>query len=485
LNSSSDNLFGNELAQLLMKKLEPFHQRPLYLALSGGMDSMLMLYTLSHVLSHVPELKYRLTAIHINHGLSHNADIWQQQCQQACDVLAVPLIARRVVIDINGRGLEAAARQSRYDVFDSVLPNKAVLLMAHHASDQAETFMLRLLRGSGLAGLGAMQERRALTHDAKDERVLLRPWLTLTREVLATRARAEGITWVDDESNQDQRFDRNWVRHRILPSLKERHPAIETRLTMTTERLQSDYRLLQQLLEPFVEAVILPCKWPLTGAYALSLTELQRHPYALQEHLVRHWLLLNECAMPEGDKVWHWLQQCFNAADDKMPECAYGEVTLRRYRQHVYVVFSIANKQLPEHIRLPLVEPVAWLGGVIVLEDDNANSSAVHSSSFDLSQGMEFKASGLSECSLLPAGQCSGMKVRFNGRPSRTLKNIWQEQGIPPWLREHWPSLVIDSDTIIPIGLVNSCSLNLLKCEPIELLSLKWQPCAIGRCLTQ
>ena len=79
--------------------------------------------------------------------------------------------------------------------------------MAHHASDQAETFMLRLLRGSGLAGLGAMQEQRALTHDAKDERVLLRPWLTLTHEVLATRARAEGITWVDDESNQDQRFD--------------------------------------------------------------------------------------------------------------------------------------------------------------------------------------------------------------------------------------------------------------------------------------
>ena len=77
------------------------------------------------------------------------------------------------------------------------------------------------------------------------------------------------------------------------------------------------------------------------------------------------------------------------------------------------------------------------------------------------------------------------MKVRFNGRPSRTLKNIWQEQGIPPWLREHWPSLVIDSDTIIPIGLVNGCSLSLLKCEPIELLSLKWQPCAIGRCLTQ
>ena len=156
MNSSSDNLFENELAQLLIKKLEPFHQRPLYLALSGGMDSMLMLYTLSHVLNHAPELKHRLTAIHINHGLSDNADTWQQQCQQACDVLAVPLITRRVVIDINGRGLEAAARQSRYDVFDSVLPNKAVLLMAHHASDQAETFMLRLLRGSGLAGLGAM-----------------------------------------------------------------------------------------------------------------------------------------------------------------------------------------------------------------------------------------------------------------------------------------------------------------------------------------
>lgn len=461
MNSFLDNMLKDDLAQLLMTTLQPFAKRPIYLALSGGMDSMLML----HVLSQLPVLKSRLTAIHVNHGLSKSADAWQEQCQQACDKLSVSLIAKCVVVNVAGRGIEAAARQARYAVFDQELPRDGVLLMAHHASDQAETLMLRLLRGSGLAGLGAMHERRALTQAPEDQRVLLRPWLRVSRSTVLTNASSLiGFTWVDDDSNSDERFDRNWIRHSILPNLKERHPALESRLNATAQRLQSDYRLLQQLILPLIETAVSSCEWPLTGAYRLSLSELDKHNHALQEHLVRYWLQLNQCAMPEGEKVWHWLQQCFSAAEDKMPECAYGEVTLQRYRQYVYVVMSekLKQKAQPMMITLPLVDPVSWIGGEIKQEDVDVSSSHA--------ENHEYR--------LLPAGQCAGMKVRTIGRPSRTLKHVWQEQGIPPWLREHWPTLVIDSETICLVNLMNGC---FFKCEPIVLFRLKWQGYAIGQ----
>lgn len=462
MNSSLDKLQRSELAQLIIEKLTPFQNRPLYLALSGGMDSMLMLY----VLGQLPEFKERLTAIHVNHGLSEHALVWQKHCQQACDQLSVLLISKFVVVNVAGRGVEAAARQARYEVFDQELPRDAVLLMAHHASDQAETLMLRLLRGSGLAGLGAMHERRALTQVPNDQRVLLRPWLCVSRRaVLATASSLTGVTWIDDESNRDERFDRNWIRHSILPNLKERHPALESRLNATAQRLQSDYRLLQQLIRPFIATAMSSCDWPLTGAYRLSLNELDKHDHALQEHLVRYWLQLNQCGIPQGDKVWHWLQQCFSAAEDKMPECAYGEVTLQRYRQYIYVVLS--SEKLKQHVRpmnitLPLVDPVPWSGGVIY-QDGVDESAQPHLEPH--------------KYTILPAGQCVGMKVRINGRPSRTLKHVWQEQGVPPWLREHWPALVLDSETVYLVNLMND---RFSKCEPIVFFGLKWQRYAIG-----
>lgn len=463
MSLSLDNTQPDELVQRLRDALIPFQQRPIYLALSGGMDSMLML----HQLSQLADLQPRIIALHINHGLSQHADEWQLLCQRSCNDLNISFIARRVSVTNLGSGIEAAARQARYDAFEQILPPDGVLLLAHHASDQAETVLLRLLRGSGLAGLGSMHVQRALTNKEGEQRLILRPWLDISRSRIDAYAASLNGRWVEDESNQDQAFDRNWLRHSVIPVIKERHPAVESRLCATAQRLQADYELLQQLIQPYVEDAISTCDWPLTGRYRLSLEHLSTYQNSLQAQLVRHWLGLNRCAMPEGEKVWHWLEQCLNASDDRIPTCAYGQVTLQRYRQHVYVVSSQAAQAWQQasetsRLELPLNIPVPWRTGVI---EAQAQSAAGYTST----QNQEYE--------IRPAGQCGGMKVRLPQSPSRTLKNVWQEQGVPPWLREHWPTLVINSKSVIPIGLINTRS---LKCEPIALFHLKWRACAIG-----
>lgn len=467
MNLSSDNALGHQLSQLLANKLQPFARRPIFLALSGGMDSMLMLY----ILNQLPGVKDRLTSIHVNHRLSENADTWQDQCQQACDELSVPLVAKRVMVKPDGRGIEAAARDARYAVFEQTLPSDAILLMAHHASDQAETLLIRLMRGSGLAGLGAMHDTRSLTRNKEDQRLLLRPWLGVSRGSIEEIATTLGMSWVEDESNNDESFNRNWIRRSVLPLLQQRHPAVESRLNATALNMQADYQLLQQLIEPFIQEALSTCELPLTGNFRLSLDALQKHQPTLQAHLIRQWLQVNQCALPEGEKVWHWLEQCISAAEDKMPACPHGGVVLQRYRRYLYVVLNhpddqskVAGRKLSSRkINVPLDLPIRWAGGDIEL----SNAARDHAG-----QIIEIR----------PAADCIGMKVQISGRPLRTLKQTWQEQGIPPWLREYWPVVVIKEGEVGLIPTVNMCS---LKCELIELLGLEWRQYAIGDVLAQ
>src|SRR5690606_29120731 len=156
-----------------------------------------------------------IIALHINHRLSPNADAWQQYCQQLCHAMNIAFFAREVKVKVNGGGLEEAARNARYDEFAEFLEVGDCLLSAHHQNDQAETFLLRLIRGSGTRGLAGIPLSRQV-----GEGYIFRPLLSFSREALETYATANQLQWVEDESNQDRNFDRNFVRKEILFPLK-------------------------------------------------------------------------------------------------------------------------------------------------------------------------------------------------------------------------------------------------------------------------
>ncbi len=208
----------------------------LCVGLSGGCDSV----TLVHVLS---RLGYagRLSAIHVHHGLSPNADAWADFCADYCAQLNIPLLTRRVAVERqSGSGLEAAARQARYAAF-AECPGD-YLLLAQHRGDQAETLLFNLLRGSGLTGAASMPQQRRFAHMQ-----LLRPLLDVSRADIEAYARAEGLRWIDDESNADLGFSRNYLRHQTLADLSQRFPGAEAALAQAAGHFAEAQELLDEL----------------------------------------------------------------------------------------------------------------------------------------------------------------------------------------------------------------------------------------------
>ncbi|MDR2636759.1 MAG: tRNA lysidine(34) synthetase TilS, partial [Zoogloeaceae bacterium] len=210
----------------------------LHLALSGGRDSVVLLHILHGL------LPGRLRAIHVHHGLSPHADEWARFCADACRALDVPLEIRVVRVEKRGRGLEAAARAARYRAFlDS---GASILALAHHRRDQAETLLLNLCRGAGVSGAAGMPPRHALQQS--DRRlILLRPLLHADARDILAYAQAHRLAWVEDESNADIRYRRNFLRARIFPELATRFPAIDATLSRAAGHFAETEELLAEL----------------------------------------------------------------------------------------------------------------------------------------------------------------------------------------------------------------------------------------------
>ena len=208
--------------------LETLRQLPTasrcHLALSGGLDSCVLLHLLVQLR---PQLPFELRAIHVHHGLQHQADSWQNFCEELCNGYDIPLKSVHLTLNVDsGESLEAVAREARYQAMADQMREGELLLTAQHRDDQAETLLLQLLRGSGPAGLAAMPPLARF-----DPGWLARPLLDCSRQSLEEYARRHDLTWQEDPSNQDQRFDRNFIRHQVMPLLRSRWPAAATTLS--------------------------------------------------------------------------------------------------------------------------------------------------------------------------------------------------------------------------------------------------------------
>jgi tRNA(Ile)-lysidine synthase len=277
----------------------------LLVGLSGGIDSIVLLHV-------VRSLVRSVSAVHVHHGLSENADRWEVFCREQCAAWSVPLQVARVDVEQGSAdGLEAAARRVRHDVFASA--DVDWILLAHHRGDRAETMMFNLLRGAGVRGAGAMPERKGR---------LLRPLLSVGRTEIAEYAKTHGLSWVDDQSNADTRYSRNFIRQDILPAIQTRFPAAEVQLASAAARFAEAADLLDDLARLDIGAG--PHAFPIALRLLAGLTESRAR------NVLRFLLACHGVGIPSEDRLVEILRQCLDAAPDRHPAQVFGNYVLRR-----------------------------------------------------------------------------------------------------------------------------------------------------------
>lgn len=451
--ASSKKLLPGDLPALVEAKLKNWVQpgRHLALALSGGADSVVLLDILAQLRA---GLHFHLSALYVNHQISPNAARWGEFCAGLCARLDVPFEA--VAVDIGsraGESLEALARAARYRVFSEQQADFVVL--AQHLDDQAETLLLQLLRGTGAKGLSAMGEFSdryvgaglpAISADSRASPLLLRPLLNVPRRLILDYAALHRLQWVEDESNADIAFDRNYLRHEVLPLLEQRFPAYRETFSRTSRNLAECALLLDDLARLDHAAAVVDGR--------LRVDALRKLSAPRARNLMRHYLAWAGAPMPSAGRLENMLQQLRGSRDDAQVRIRLGDVLVRRYRGEVYI------EKMTLTPRSDLA--VSW---VSQKEIDLPGSGGRLLFEHVTGQGLS-----LARLTAEPVT----IRLRQGGehlrpdcrRPNRSLKNLLQEGGVPSWQRQSLPLLFSGETLVFVPGIGAACEYQAKEGEP-------------------
>ncbi|SFN16150.1 tRNA(Ile)-lysidine synthase [Izhakiella capsodis] len=399
--------------------------RHVLVAFSGGLDSTVLLHRLVQLRLNQPGLQLR--AIHIHHGLSINADNWAEHCLNICQHWQVACEVVRVKLDADSElGIEGAARQARYHAFNLSQRPDELLLTAQHLNDQCETFLLALKRGSGPAGLAAMPaflRRQGKAH--------ARPLLNETRAELEDWAQTHQLSWIEDESNQDCRYDRNFLRQEIIPGFEKRWPHFSVMTARSAALCGEQEALLDELLAPQLSACVQPDgSFDTRSLYAMS--PLQRFA------LLRRWIASQQMPMPSRDVLQRLWQEVVLSREDATPRLRWGAQVIRRYRQRLWL-HSIEETRQPESIDwLPPYTLLTLPAGLGTLTRSDYGHWQIRPPRADEQVSVRFRAEG---------------EFYIVGRSGkRAVKKLWQEHGIPPWQRTRTPMIFYNETLIAALG---------------------------------
>lgn len=428
-----------QVAQLLSQRVHPGQH--LTLGLSGGLDSVVLLDLLVQ-LRHT--LQFRLSAIHVNHQLSPHAGDWAAFCSTLCQSYAVPLEIAVVRVSFRpGDSLEESARTARHGALAT--SGADFIVLAHHLDDQAETLLLQLLRGCGVEGASAMAEQ--------DGR-LLRPLLKVSRARLEQHARQRGLDWVEDESNLDTRFDRNFLRHRVLPVLAERFPAYRETLSRASRNFAESALLLEELARHDAASA--------THERKLSVQALMHLSLPRAKNLLRHFLKLYGIAAPSATRLEDMLHQLLSAKQDAQIKIPLESFELRRFLGRAWVI--------PAPCR-----PGAGLSYVWQGENELKLNELGGTLIFWPVHGQGISRARLEEAPVTLRLRQGGERLQPDcKRPRRSLKNLFQEAGIPPWMRQTLPLLYSGENLAAGLGIGIDCAFQARPDEPG--IMLEWKP---------
>lgn len=408
--ATTDRLFDDLFQLKCILNQHVTSESTLLLALSGGVDSVVLLHQLSALRHH---FSFELHALHVHHGLSPNANQWAAHCQWLCQQYKIPLTIVRVNVANQGEGLEAAARQARYQAlftyqYQSISPDWVVT--AHHQGDQAETFLLQLFRGAGVKGLSAMST-------VSGER-LLRPLLSVSKQAILDYANQHQLTWCEDESNQDLQFDRNFIRKQVIPDLKARYPSLDETLARTANQMAENQTLLTTLALQDVQGMIDGGRLNVTGLS--SLNDLRFH------NVLRFWFGSLQLDMPSSKRLVEIAKQLRYAKADAAVRLEHQGYVLLRYDGFAYLYQASA---LPEFVAFEL----CWNGETSI----SLPSGCTAHFNYVTGQGIDVKHLSTP---LSIRSRRGGEQLKLNqNRPRKPLKQWFQDARVPPWKREVTP----------------------------------------------
>jgi tRNA(Ile)-lysidine synthase len=434
---------------------------------SGGVDSVVLLDLL--VSLSVP-LKFALSAVHINHGISPRADEWSSFCQHLCHSRGVPLETAKLKINREpGVSLEAAAREERYRVFSKLQADYVVL--AQHLDDQAETVMLQLLRGAGVKGLSAMPVVRAVRGAGiKDSwqpqsgpvadagtppyPQILRPLLEISRREIEDYARGHALRWITDESNDDTAFDRNFLRHDFFPLLEKRFPSYRKTFLRASGHMAEASALLDEL------AVVDSRECARTGSIEIEC--LRQLSFLRAKNLLRYVLTRRGAIPPSAAKLEDMLRQLLSSGPDAKLHVRFGSTEIRTFRGLIHI--RNAGVTLSPDWCMP------WLG-----EKQLVLSELSGVLKFTPADGAGISLGKLTEypvtVRLRSGGECLRPDCK---RPRRSLKNLLQEAAVPPWERKMLPLIFSGEQLVCVPGLGVDCDFQAAPGE--QALVASWCP---------
>lgn len=413
----------------LLERLAQFPKVQRYwIAYSGGCDSHVLLYAMASLRKTLP--KVELHAVHVNHGLQREAEQWVDHCASVCESLNV----KQTVLHVDaqpapGESPEAVARQARYEAFTELLGQGDGLLLAHHQDDQAETLMLQLLRGAGARGLAAMPE-----HTAFGQGWLGRPLLHVPQAALREYANCERLVWVDDPTNEDIAYDRNFLRREVIPRIRTRWPAMSRTLDRVATHQAEAASLLQELAEQDLDQLE-------DQAGRLSVKVLQSLSLGRQRNVLRHWLILShELPLPDTQHINRILHEVIPAPEDAMPCVTWPGGEVRRYQGMLYAGPPQLSHDVGERFDWDMKQPLVVPG----LESSLTGQ---------LKPGQGLKADMLTRNGVSVRFRRGGETCRPAGRGHRhQLKKLFQEWGVPPWQRDRVPLLYVNDEIAQVVG---------------------------------
>ena len=407
------------------------HSDAVIVGLSGGVDSIVLLHAL-HSLKQQGKVHFSFSALHVNHGLHAEAEVWKGFCEKFCNELDVPLVISKVHIEIaepaNATGLENAARDARYRAFESRMQSGKALLLAHHLDDQLETFLLRLMRGSGTRGLAGIPQYRLL-----GDSFLFRPLLDFTRESLIAYARTQKLNWIEDNSNQDTRFDRNYCRHELFPRIEQRWVKYRESWSKSLVLLGEADQLLQEL-------AIIDLNFAATERTdVIKIDKLLQLSDVRRRNALRHWF--SRLGLKEIG--WNRLQQLsrevLTAKASRIVTLPLDDCLLQRFKGKLYALRVLEG--------FDKKQTLSW--------------SVEKQSKLELGDNGILRAESVSGSGIRVAKN-SNLRVKYRmggeicqlvGRPRKPLKKLLQEEEVAPWLRERLPLLYMEDELVCIPGI--------------------------------
>lgn len=455
-------VFDSEaLSQVLFEQLGFSSHTDFAVAYSGGCDSHVLLHAMSELRSHN---NFKLTALHFDHNLMPQSSDWARHCEKVCKQLDIAFISeRQELIKKPEQNIEAQARHSRYQWFEQVVANGQVLITAHHANDQAETVLLNLLRGGSVDSLTGIPQQRTLS--AEKSTTVARPLLAFPQTALADYAKQHQLSWIEDPSNQNQQFDRNYLRSEIIPALEKRWQGAIGSLVSSAENCREAVKLLDENLETLFQRCLGPNK---RGVFCLAsplaIDALAPLGQFQLSRVIRYWLHQHGYRSPSTGQLITLHQQLF-VENKETASIDWDELTIRCFAGHLYLLRRLdecgdgSGSAVLDWDLQPCELGKNKIRVEAVYGEQNKSKPKSTTNSENASTAMHalLDSEKLRGKSLQLAWRNGGERITLPGRKhSSSLKKLFQEHEIPPWERDSLPLLIVNGEIAWVYGIGSS-----------------------------